>query len=270
MEKQKFNKKSFKKLATMNFDSKEEPKEKTFQRLSLKSKRHQSNYNNINYKTSNKLKELLEQKEESEEEEEEDIKKIPFELSNLNDMYDLLDNFSDKSDEKIELEFESTTPEEAIELMDKYFQESTKQIMDNVKLFDKEAVELSKEFYNNFINNLSINDLLKNSNIIENKNTIKDDTNSNYDNMNFNFESNKRKSYMESKGSNMISESITSEDNTPKIKNFFLGQSGTSQNYGKYFSLNNKNKTSSKFFMDEVDEENLDKIIEVTKKKQEK
>lgn len=275
MEKPKFNKKTFIKLATMNFGE-PEPQEKKFQRVSLRSKRRQSNFNLISYQMSNKLKELIEKNEEyaeEEEEEEEDIKNISFELLNVNDMTDLLDNFSDKSDEKIELEFQSTTNEEGIELIEDYLKESTKQILENRKGFDKDAKKLSEEFYNDFIKNLDknklntendIDNLKKNLDISLNRGNSKEEYNSFIDNFN-NIIDNKRKSYMESKGSNMISESYTSGDNTPKL-NYFLGQSDSQKN-GKIFSLNNKYKNSSKFIVDEADEEKLDKIIEIRKKK---
>ena len=275
MEKTKFNKKTFIKLATMNFGE-PEPQEKKFQRVSLRSKRRQSNFNLISYQMSNKLKELIEKNEEyaeEEEEEEEDIKNISFELLNVNDMTDLLDNFSDKSDEKIELEFQSTTNEEGIELIEDYLKETTKQILENRKGFDKDAKKLSEEFYNDFIKNLDknklntendIDNLKKNLDISLNRGNSKEEYNSFIDNFN-NIIDNKRKSYMESKGSNMISESYTSGDNTPELK-YFLGQSDSQKN-GKIFSLNNKYKNSSKFIVDEADEEKLDKIIEIRKKK---
>lgn len=275
MEKPKFNKKTFIKLATMNFGE-PEPQEKKFQRVSLRSKRRQSNFNLISYQMSNKLKELIEKNEEyaeEEEEEEEDIKNISFELLNVNDMTDLLDNFSDKSDEKIELEFQSTTNEEGIELIEDYLKETTKQILENRKGFDKDAKKLSEEFYNDFIKNLDknklntendIDNLKKNLDISLNRGNSKEEYNSFIDNFN-NIIDNKRKSYMESKGSNMISESYTSGDNTPELK-YFLGQSDSQKN-GKIISLNNKYKNSSKFIVDEADEEKLDKIIEIRKKK---
>ena len=275
MEKPKFNKKTFIKLATMNFGE-PEPQEKKFQRVSLRSKRRQSNFNLISYQMTNKLKELIEKNEEyaeEEEEEEEDIKNISFELLNVNDMTDLLDNFSDKSDEKIELEFQSTTNEEGIELIEDYLKESTKQILENRKGFDKDAKKLSEEFYNDFIKNLDknklntendIDNLKKNLDVSLNRGNSKEEYNSFIDNFN-NIIDNKRKSYMESKGSNMISESYTSGDNTPELK-YFLGQSDSQKN-GKIFSLNNKYKNSSKFIVDEADEEKLDKIIEIRKKK---
>ena len=275
MEKPKFNKKTFIKLATMNFGE-PEPQEKKFQRVSLRSKRRQSNFNLISYQMSNKLKELIEKNEEyaeEEEEEEEDIKNISFELLNVNDMTDLLDNFSDKSDEKIELEFQSTTNEEGIELIEDYLKETTKQILENRKGFDKDAKKLSEEFYNDFIKNLDknklntendIDNLKKNLDISLNRGNSKEEYNSFIDNFN-NIIDNKRKSYMESKGSNMISESYTSGDNTPELK-YFLGQSDSQKN-GKIFSLNNKYNNSSKFIVDEADEEKLDKIIEIRKKK---
>lgn len=273
MEKIKFNKKTFKKLVTMNF-AEEEPKEKRFQRASLRSKRRQSNFNLISYQMSNKLKELIEKNEESDEEEEEeedDIKNISFELLNINDMNDLLDNFSDKSDEKIELEFQDTTNEEGIELIDEYLKESTKQFLENRRGFDKEAKKLGEEFYTDFIENLNI-DNVNNNNDIDNLkknleiNLIRGNSKEDYNSLNDNpIIDIKRKSYMESKGSNMISESYTSDDNTPKLK-YYLGQSDSQKN-GKIFSLSNKYKNNSKFIVDEADEEKLDKIVEVRKKK---
>ena len=273
MEKIKFNKKTFKKLVTMNF-AEEEPKEKRFQRASLRSKRRQSNFNLISYQMSNKLKELIEKNEESDEEEEEeedDIKNISFELLNINDMNDLLDNFSDKSDEKIELEFQDTTNEEGIELIDEYLKESTKQFLENRRGFDKEAKKLGEEFYTDFIENLNI-DNVNNNNDIDNLkknleiNLIRGNSKEDYNSLNDNpIIDIKRKSYMESKGSNMIYESYTSDDNTPKLK-YYLGQSDSQKN-GKIFSLSNKYKNNSKFIVDEADEEKLDKIVEVRKKK---
>ena len=51
----------------------------------------------------------------------------------------------------------------------------------------------------------------------------------------------------------MISESYTSDDNTPKIKNYYLGQNT------KTFVLKNKNRSSSKFIREENDEKETDK-----------
>ena len=242
-------KKTFKKLPTTNYDEKEE---KIFQKLSLKNKRRQSNINNIPHLMSNKLKELLEKNNEESlnEEEEEDIQNISFELSNVNDMDELLDNFSDKSDEKIDLEFQSTTPEEAIELIDDYLQESTKQILEGQKGFDKDAVKLTKDFYNNLVNKIITNETPKTGNIF--RMTSKDELISNNEEKYFNI---KRKSYMESKDSNMFSESGTSEENTPLFKNNLLAVNDTIQNSGKGFSFASKLKSSSKFILDEIDED---------------
>ena len=263
---QKFNKKTFKKLATANFDEKFQKKK--FLNTPIKGKRRQSNLDSSYYKNYG-LNELQEQNEEFlEEEEEEDIQDISFELSNVNDMGDLLDNFSNKSDDKIELEFESTKKEEGIELIEEYLKESTKQIFENKKGLDKDAVNISKEFYSNLVNNLSVNDLNKNINLQrystnkDEMNSINDIINNNSNNNNYNnynssniekFNSIKRKSYKESKGSIMISESYTSDDNTPKIKNYYLGQNT------KTFVLKNKNRSSSKFIREENDEKETDK-----------
>ena len=256
---QKFNQKTFKKLVTANFNEKFQKKK--FLNTPIKGKRRQSNLDSSYYKNYG-LNELQEQNEEFlEEEEEEDIQDLSFELSNVNDMGDLLDNFSNKSDDKIELEFESTKKEEGIELIEEYLKESTKQIFENKKGLDKDAVNISKEFYSNLVNNLSVNDLNKNINL-QRYSTNKDEMNSindisnnnNYNSSNIEkFNSIKRKSYKESKGSIMISESYTSDDNTPKIKNYYLGQNT------KTFVLKNKNRSSSKFIREENDEKETDK-----------
>ena len=117
--------KTFKKLATTNLDEKFQSR--VLPNLPIKKRRRQSNLDNPLYKSIYGLNELQEQNEEylEEEEEEEDIQDISFELSNLNDMNDLLDNFSNKSDDKVELEFESTKKEEGIE-----FPSTTAQICD--------------------------------------------------------------------------------------------------------------------------------------------
>ena len=149
--------KTFKKLATTNLDQKFESR--VLPILPIKKRRRQSNLDNPLYKSIYGLNELQEQNEEYlEEEEEEDIQDISFELSNLNDMNDLLDNFSNKSDDKVELEFESTKKEEGIQLIEDYLKENTKQIFENKKGLDKEAVNMSKEFYKDLINDLKNND----------------------------------------------------------------------------------------------------------------
>lgn len=250
--------KTFKKLATTNLDEKFQSR--VLPNLPIKKRRRQSNLDNPLYKSIYGLNELQEQNEEYlEEEEEEDIQDISFELSNLNDMNDLLDNFSNKSDDKVELEFESTTKEEGIQLIEDYLKENTKQIFENKKGLDKEAVNMSKEFYKDLINDLKNNDNDLSKNLIIQRNSTnksnKDDFNSyndNYSNNNImKINDKKRKSYKESKGSYMYSESGTSEDYTPKLKNYFLGQNDT----GKMFSLKNKNRSSSKYIIDEEDKE---------------
>ena len=208
--------------------------------------------------------------EESFQEEEEDIKYISFELSNVDDMCDLLDNFSDKSDEKIDLEFESTTNEEGIELIDDYLKESTKKIIESKKGFDKDVIKLTKEFYNDLINNLNIDETIKNKNLTR---TISKEELIYYNDNNSNINEDKkntfkRKSYGDSK-SNMFSESITSDDNnTPKFKNYLTGLNDTGQTFGKVFSMQSKfYKSSSKYIMDKIDE---DKKIESIQKEDEK
>ena len=129
--------KKFKKLQSTNYDDKIKPR--NFQKVQVKVRRRQSNFDNLQLTMNNKLKELIEENEESFFQDE-DINNISFELSNVNDMEDLLDNFSNKSDEKINLEFESTTNEEGIQLIDEFLKESTKQIVNNRKKFDKDVV----------------------------------------------------------------------------------------------------------------------------------
>ena len=181
-------------------------------------------------------------------------------------MDDLLENFLDSSGEKINLEFESTTNEEGIELIDEYLKDTLKQMIeDNKKGFDKDCVKMSKDLYSNIISNLNFNlnfnESLKNSNFFNLRTASKEDLISNNDTFNINEDkkfTNKRKSYAESRGSNLISESITSEDNTPKFKKDLIGQNDNISNFGKVFSLANKlNKIPSKFIIDENEEDKI-------------
>ena len=240
--------KKFKKLQSSNYD--EKLKEKTFQRVSMGASRRQSNLFNLNpNKNNNRLKELLQENEDSIiEEEDDDIQDISFELSNVNDMRDFLDNFSEKSDEKIEVEFESTTNEEAIELIDDFLKESTKQMIQSKKGFDKDIKKISEEFYLNLIDNLSFNDynIQKSSSLNKklSKNSIQ------------------KINYLEKRPSYMFSESATSEENTPKFKHDLLKQNDTFQTFGKKLSFASKAKNiSSKFILEEINENNNDNIL---------
>ena len=252
--------KRFKKLQSTNFDDKIKPK--NFQKLQVKARRRQSNLDNLQFVMNDKLKELIEENEESFFQDE-DINNISFELSNVNDMDDLLDNFSNKSDEKINLEFESTTNEEGIQLIDDFLKESAKQIIDNRQKFDKDVVKMSEEYYSNLVNNLN--------NIIPN-NTTKQ-VNKNFDRMdsvnsnsiNIITEKNLiiKKNYLDKRGSNILSESMASEDNL-KLKKDLIGQTDNiTQSNGKFYLFGTKNKTSSKYIIDELDD---DKIIQIRKK----
>ena len=98
---------------------------------------------------------LLEENEE-EMKEEEDIQNISFSLSNCDDMNDLLDNFSNKSDEKVEIEYKSTTNEEGIKLIEDFLTESTKQILNSRKGLDEDVKKMSNEFYSNLLKNINI------------------------------------------------------------------------------------------------------------------
>ena len=252
--------KRFKKLQSTNFDDKIKPR--NFQKLQVKARRRQSNLDNLQFVMNDKLKELIEENEESFFQDE-DINNISFELSNVNDMDDLLDNFSNKSDEKINLEFESTTNEEGIQLIDDFLKESAKQIIDNRQKFDKDVVKMSEEYYSNLVNNLN--------NIIPN-NTTKQ-VNKNFDRMdsvnsnsiNIITEKNLiiKKNYLDKRGSNILSESMASEDNL-KLKKELIGQTDNiTQSNGKFYLFGTKNKTSSKYIIDELDD---DKIIQIRKK----
>ena len=257
--------KRFKKLQSTNYDDK--IKAKNFQKLPVKTKRRQSNLDNLQNAMNTKLKELIEENEESFFQDE-DINNISFELSNVNDMQELLDNFSDKSDEKIDLEFESTTNEEGIQLIDGFLKESTKQIIDNRKTFDKDVIKMTEEYYSNLVNNLNINIIPNNTSTQINKKFERMDS-ANSSSININTEKNLsiKKHYLDKRGSNLLSESITSEENTPILKKELIGKTDNStQSHGKFFSFGSKNKTSSKFIIDELGE---DKIIQIRRKPEE-
>ena len=198
-------------------------------------------------KVKTQLHDLLEENEE-EMQEEEDIQNISFSLSNCDDMNDLLDNFSNKSEEKFELEYESTTNEEGLELIEDFLKESTKQILNNKKGFDEDVKKISNEFYNNLIKNINI------------QKDIKKNIKPHY------LDKTKNTNYMTK------SESITSDEQT-KFKNDLIGQTFENKDgdiYGKVFSLKSKNSLISreKKYIAEEDEE--DKIIEIKKKRVQK
>ena len=247
--------KKFKKLQSTNYDDKIKPR--NFQKVQVKVRRRQSNFDNLQLTMNNKLKELIEENEESFFQDE-DINNISFELSNVNDMEDLLDNFSNKSDEKINLEFESTTNEEGIQLIDEFLKESTKQIVNNRKKFDKDVVNMTEEYYSNLVNEINMNIIPSNTTKQVNSNSINIITEKNLS---------IKKNYLnnlDKRGSNILSESMTSEDNS-KLRKDLIGQSdNTTQS--KFFSFATKNKSSSKFIMDNLDD---DKIIQIRKKKPE-
>jgi len=197
-------------------------------------------------KVKTQLHDLLEENEE-EMQEEEDIQNISFSLSNCDDMNDLLDNFSNKSEEKFELEYESTTNEEGLELIEDFLKESTKQILNNKKGFDEDVKKISNEFYSNLIKNINI------------QKDIKKNIKPHY------LDKTKNTNYMTK------SESITSDEQT-KFKNDLIGQTFENKDgdiYGKVFSLKSKNslisreKNSSQYIAEEDEE---DKIIEIKKK----
>ena len=202
--------------------------------------RKPSSFQNKNL--TNKLHYLLDENED-EILDEEDIHNISFSLSENEDMNDMLDNFSNKSDEKVELEFESTTNEEGLELIEDFLRETTKQILNNKKGFDDDIKKMSSKFYSNLVKNIAPQkdieyNKAKHNNLDKTKIT-------NYKNQ---------------------SESMISVE-THKFKKDEFGQ-----NYSKY-SNNSKNKSksdkigSNSLEDDEDDEE--DKIIEIKKKKRE-
>ena len=105
-------------------------------------------------KGENKLHQLLEEKDDLMQDDE-DIQNISFSLSQCDDMNDLLDNFSNKSDEKLEFEYESTTNEEGLEMIEDFLKESTRQILNNKKGFDEDVKKMTNDFYNDLIKNIN-------------------------------------------------------------------------------------------------------------------
>ena len=200
----------------------------------------------------NKLHNILDENDE-EIIEEEDIHNISFSLSENDDMNDLLDNFSNKSDEKVELEFESTTNEEGLELIEDFLRETTKQILNNKKGFDEDIKKMSSEFYSDLVKKIAPqkDDKSKQNYLDKTKNT-------NYKNQ---------------------SESMISDEATHKFKNDLNGQPFEKRqseefghNYSKAYSINSKKSKSS---IDKIDSNSLeeegddeeDKIIEIKKKR---
>ena len=201
-----------------------------------------------NLKIKGQLQDLVEEKEE-EISGEEDKQNISFSLSNCNDMDDLLENFSQKSDEKIALEFENTTNEEGLLLINDFLKESTKQLLNSKKGFDEDVKKMSTEFYGDLIKNFNNQRYLKKNN----KPHYLDKT--------------KNTNYMTK------SESITSEEVT-KFKNDLIGQTFENKDgengFGKINTLKSKGSTfhekvSSSFIEEDDDEE--ENIIEIKKKK---
>jgi len=187
------------------------------------------------------LQELLEEKEEDHQEE--DIQNISFSLSNCDDMKDFLDNFSNKSDEKVELQYENTTNEEGLAIIEDYLKESTKQILKSRKGVDDDIKKTTSDFYADLTKNIKVPKTKKIFYLDKTKNT----------------------NYITK------SESITSDEPT-KFKNDLIGQADTGQSlrFNKKNSLNSKNKSSSidkisSQFMGEEEEE--EKIIEIKRKK---
>ena len=192
----------------------------------------------------NKLHNILDENEE-EIIDEEDIHNISFSLSENDDMNDLLDNFSNKSDDKVQLEFESTTNEEGMELIEDFLRETTKQILNNKKGFDEDIKKMSSEFYKDLVKKV-----IPQKDIDYNKskpNYLDKTKNTNYKNQ---------------------SESMISVE-THKFKKDEFGQ-----NNSKYLN-NSKNKSKSKSdkidsnSLEEEEDDEEDKIIEIKKKKRE-
>ena len=177
--------------------------------------------------------------------EDEDIQNISFSLSNCDDMNDLLENFTLKSEEKIELEYENTTNQEGLAIIEDFLRDSTKQILNSKKGFDEDIKKSSSEFYNDLIQNLNLpKDVKKNS-----KFHYLDKT--------------KNTNYMTK------SESITSDDQT-KFKNDLIGQTfeHKDSDFGKNPLKTKTSMSNEKFssqYIAEEDEE--DKMIEIRKKK---
>jgi hypothetical protein len=127
---------------------------------------------------------------------------------------------------------------------------------------------MTEEYYSNLVDNLKSNIIPNNTTMQVNKNFDRmDSVNSNSININTDKNLNIKNKYLDKRGSNILSESMTSEEINPKIKKELIGKSdNTTQSYGKIFSFGTKNKSSSKFILDELEEE---KIIQIRKKKPE-
>ena len=69
----------------------------------------------------------------------------------MNDLLEVFSNKSNKSEEKIELEYESTTNDEGLELIEDFLRESTKQILNSKKGTDEDVKKMSSEFYSDLI-----------------------------------------------------------------------------------------------------------------------
>jgi len=209
-----------------------------------------------NKNLTNKLHNILDENEEDIIEEE-DIHNISFSLSENDDMNDLLDNFSNKSDEKVKLEFESTKNEEGLELIEDFLRETTKQILNNKKGFDEDIKKMSSEFYTDLVKKIAPHkDIDYNK---ANPNYLDKTKNTNYKNQ---------------------SESMISDEATHKYKNDLIGQTYEKRqseefghNYSK-FSNNSKNKSKSNSIdkidsnsIEEEEDDDEDKIIQIKKKK---
>jgi hypothetical protein len=210
-----------------------------------------------NKNVTNKLHNLLDENEEDIIEEE-DIHNISFSLSENDDMNDMLDNFSNKSDEKVEIEFESTTNVEGLELIEDFLRETTKQILNNKKGFDEDIKKMSSDFYSNLVKKIAPQKDIDYSKV--KPNYLDKTKNTNYKNQ---------------------SESMISDEATRKFKNDLIGQTSEKRrseefthNYSKY-SNNSKNKSKtnsinkigSNSLEEEEEEDDNDKIIEIKKKK---
>ena len=132
--------KKFRKLTSLNYDK----KTKKLQNISLNSSRRKSNI--LNMPLTSQLNNLIEENDE-ESSQEVDIKNISFELSKVDEMNDLLDNFSNKSDEKVDIVYESTTNEQSIELIEDFLKQKTIKIIEEKKGFDPDIKNMSENFY---------------------------------------------------------------------------------------------------------------------------
>ena len=81
----------------------------------------------------------------------EHLSKISFSISKSSDLDELIDNFSNKSDEKVEIEYKKTSYDESIEIMRKYNKENFKALKNTKKGFDEEIKLLTEDFYNDLI-----------------------------------------------------------------------------------------------------------------------